>query len=144
MLDMIGSLSGAVLAVLITDKVDHETVSDRAIFLRDPVEGERAKKFLRLNTKHCETLNHQLRRCRAPGLGPQVSSQAGHIPRCDGSCECYALSLALAVGRAVAVAGAIDTPQAVRWQADPHLAGDSPRPVRAGSRLAFVFWPECP
>ena len=26
----------------------------------------------------------------------------------------------------------------------PHRAGDGPRPVRAGSGLALVFWPECP
>jgi hypothetical protein len=25
-----------------------------------------------------------------------------------------------------------------------HGAGDGPRPVRAGSCLAIVFWPECP
>src|SRR5215469_13187120 len=40
---------------------------------------------------------------------------------------------------AAAVAVAVNPPQAVRWQADLHLAGDGPRPVRAGSGLPLVF-----
>src|SRR5690349_15280651 len=34
---------------------------------------------------------------------------------------------------------AVNCPRVVRQRADPNLAGDGPRPVRAGSGLALVF-----
>ncbi len=33
----------------------------------------------------------------------------------------------------------VNPAQAVQWQADPHLQGMGPRPVRPGSRLALGF-----
>jgi hypothetical protein len=37
-----------------------------------------------------------------------------------------------------------DHPAHIPRRHNEHLAGDGTRPVRAGSRLAPVFWPECP
>ena len=44
----------------------------------------------------------------------------------------------------LAAAVAVNSAQAILQQAGPHFAGDGLRPVRAGSRLALGFWPECP
>ena len=40
------------------------------------------------------------------------------------------------------IKAAVNSALAVWWQADPRLAGDGPRPVRAGSCLAFGLRPE--
>jgi hypothetical protein len=73
--------------------------------------------------------------------------QAGHIPSCYGFHErCAPSPVAAGHGWSLLLLSPLlsNLRRPVRSQADPHLAGDGPRPVWAGSRLALVFWPECP